>query len=188
MKIRALGIVLLGSLAAASMPASATDLSYDYAELRFVNTEIGSADGDGLKLGGSYEINPNWLILGSYSMLDFDGNVDTTALEIGGGYVHRYNQQIDFVGTIRVVRATVDFQGGDDDETGFALSGGIRGRITPNLEGRASINYFNVDETDTFFELGGDYYFNDQFSAGATLEAGGDADTLTLGVRWFFGN
>ncbi len=174
--------------AATAIPAEATELSYNYVELRFVDTEIGSADGDGLRLNGSFEMTEEWLLVGGYTNLDFDGNVETSALEIGAGYVHRYSPRLDIVGYGKLVRAEVDFTGGDDDDTGISLAGGVRGTFTPQFEGRATINYFNVDETDTFFEVGADYYITDQFSAGGTLEFGGDADTLTLGVRWFFAN
>lgn len=164
----------------------ASELSYNYAELRFVDTEIGAADGDGLRLNGSFELTGNWLLVGGYTTLDFDGGVDTSALEFGAGYVHRYSPRMDIVGYGKLVRTEVDTPFGDDDDTGISLAGGVRGSFTPEFEGRATVNYINVDETDTFFEIGGDYYFDDQFSAGATLEFGGDADTLTLGVRWFF--
>ena len=188
MKNRVWALIALGISGALSVPANASDLSYTYAELRFVDTEIGSQDGDGLRINGSFEITSNWLLVAGFTTLDFDNNVDTSALEVGAGYVYRYSPKMDIVGYGKVVRTEVDFTGGDDDDTGIALAGGVRGRITPELEGRATVNYINVDETDTFFELGGDYYFNPQFSAGATLEFGGDADSLTIGVRWFFGN
>lgn len=188
MKIRTWALVILAVGFGTGVPAAASDLSYNYAELRFVDTEIGSQDGDGLRVAGSFEISQNWLVVAGITALDFDNSVDTTALEIGAGYVHRYNPNLDIVGYAKVVRTDVDFPGGDDNDTGIALAGGVRGRITPQFEGRATVNYFNVDETDTFFELGGDFYITSQFSAGATLEFGGDADSLTLGVRWFFGN
>lgn len=182
--VRTTAATALLSLFAVS--ANASDLSYNYAELRFVDTEINSVDGDGFRLNGSFELTGNWLLVGGYSTLDFD-SADLSSLEIGGGYVHRYNQQMDFVGYAKLVRAEVDVNGGgSDDDTGIALAGGVRGTFAPQFEGRALLNYVNVDETDTYFEVGADYYFNEQFSAGATLEFGGDADSLTIGVRWFF--
>lgn len=188
MRIRAWALVIVGCCCSFGVPAIASDLSYTYAELRFVDTEIGNQDGDGLRVAGSFELTGNWLLVAGFTTLDFDGNVDTSALEVGAGYVYRYHPKFDIVGYGKIVRTEVDFTGGDDDDTGISLAGGIRGRFTPELEGRATVNYINVENTDTFFELGADYYFNRQFSAGATLEFGGDADALTLGVRWFFGN
>lgn len=188
MRMQAWVFAIVIGLFGASLPAAASDLSYNYAELRFVDTEIGSQDGDGLRIAGSFELAQNWLIVGGYTALDFDNNVDTGVLEIGGGYVHRYSPKLDIVGYAKLVRTDIDFPGGDDNDTGIALAGGVRGRISPQFEARATINYFNVDETDTFFEVGGDFYITNQFAAGATLEFGGDADSLTVGVRWFFGN
>ena len=179
-------LILAVALCGVAATANASDLSYSYAELRFVDTEIGNNDGDGLRINGSYELTGNWLLVGGFTTLDFDGDVETSALEIGAGYVHRYNPKLDIVGYGKVVRAEVDTNFGDDDETGIALAGGVRGSFTPQFEGRATINYINLDDSDTFFEIGGDFYITDQFSAGATLEFGGDADTLTVGVRWFF--
>ena len=51
---------LIAALSVASA-AFATDLSYDYAELRWVDTEVESVDGDGFQLGGSYEVADQWL-------------------------------------------------------------------------------------------------------------------------------
>ncbi len=176
----------IAGLAATS--AIASDLDYTYAELRFVDTEIDPADGDGIRLGGSYELQNNWLLVGEFSSLDFDFNVDLTTLAVGAGYVHRYNEKADLVGYARLIRAEIDTPFGDNSENGFSVSGGIRGSITPQFEARALLNHVNIEDSDTFIEVGGDYYFNDQISAGATLEFAGDADTLTIGVRWFFGN
>ena len=179
-----LAVVMAGAFA----PAQATELSYDYAELRFVDTEVGNLDGDGLRLAGSYQISGNWLLVGGFSSLDFDNNVDTTTFDIGAGYVYRYRPEFDLVGYARVVHTEVDAGPFEEDDTGIALAGGVRGLFTPEFEGRATVNYINVDDSDTFFEFGADYHFTPQFSVGATLDVGGDADTLTIGVRWFFGN
>lgn len=172
---------------AATAPATASDLDYNYAELRFVDTEIGSADGDGLRLAGSFELQDNWLLVADFSALDFDGGVDLTTFAVGAGYVHRYTEKLDIVGYAKLIRASIDTPFGDDDENGFSVAGGVRGSVTPQIEARALLTHINIDDSDTFIEVGGDYYFNKQFSAGATLEFAGDADTLTLGVRWFFG-
>ena len=191
MSVRASVISLATTLVvviAGVAPTQATELSYDYVELRFVDTEIGNLDGDGLRLAGSYQISGNWLLVGGFSSLDFDNDVDTTTFDIGAGYVYRYRPEFDLVGYARFVHTEVDAGPFEEDDTGIALAGGVRGLFTPAFEGRATVNYINVDDSDTFFEFGADYHFNPQFSAGATLDVGGDADSLTIGVRWFFGN
>ena len=168
--------------------AQAAELEYTYLELRVVDTEIGNLDGTGLRLNGSFNITDQWLLVGGVSTTDFDSNIDVTTLEIGAGYVYRYRQNLDLVGYGKVVNVDSDFPGGDADDTGISLAGGLRGLFTPQLEGRATVNYVNIDDADTFLEFGGDYHFTPAFSAGLTLEVGGDADSVTIGARWFFGN
>lgn len=160
-------------------------LSYDYAELRFVDREFdnSNADGDGLLLGGSLEIAPQVLITASYEDLEYNGGADASTLSIGGGYVHPLEEKIDLVGYASLIRTDID---GGGDDTGFGLAGGIRALVAPNVEARAFGNYVDVDNSDTFFELGADYWITEQFTAGLTVTIGGDADTITFGGRWYF--
>lgn len=178
--------LLMYGTAAAQTTArpSQSGLSYNYAELRFV--DVDSNGGDGFRFGGSYELNGPWLLLGAITALDFNSNVDSTLLELGGGYVWNYTDDFDLVGTLRLVRAEVDTPGGSANDTGFALSAGTRGLIAPQFEVRGSVNHINMDNSDTYLELAGDYYFTEQFSAGLSLEFAGDTDSLTIGARWFF--
>ena len=175
------------ALIALAAAAGATDLSYDYAELRWVDTEIESVDGDGFQLGGSYEVAEQWLVVADLTAVDFDFNIDITTFSVGAGYVVRYDERFDLVGYARLIRANADGPGGDNNENGYSIAAGTRAKPIENVELRAFLNHVDVFERDTFIELGGDYYFDPRFSVGATLQFAGDADTLTLGIRWFFG-
>jgi hypothetical protein len=159
------------------------DLSYTYAEVRFVDADN---DGDGFRLNGSVELNGPWILVGGFTSLDFDGDVETSLLELGAGYVFNYTADFDLFGTLRIARAEVDTPFGDDDETGFAFSAGTRGMLTRQFEIRGSVNHINLDNSDTYLELAGDYYFTDQLAAGLSLEFAGDTDVFTIGARWFF--
>ena len=179
-------VLILQSTAMAQsvQKARAGDLNYNFAELRFV--DVDESDGDGIRLAGSYRLNEEWILVGGLTEVDFDFDVDSTVLEIGGGYVWNYSEDFDLVSTVRYVRVDVDTPIGDFDDSGFALSSGIRGFIAPQLEIRGSANYIDVDDSDTFIELAGDYYFTDQISAGISLELAGDADVFSIGARWYF--
>ena len=182
-----LSFAAIAAMTGFALTAQAADVKYDYAELRFVDTEIGSVDGDGFKIGGSFRLTEEWFLLGSYSNLDFDFGIDGSLLEFGGGYIYPNSDNVDLVAIAKIIRADIDAGSGvDADETGFGLAGGIRTMFTPQIEGRAFANYVDVDDSDTFLELAGDYHFNEQLSAGISLEVLGDADTLTFGVRWYF--
>jgi len=161
-----------------------SDLSYSFAELRFV--DVDTSGGDGFRLAGSYELDGQWILVGALTALDFNNNVDSTLLEVGGGYVWNYSDDFDLVSTLRLVRAEVDTPGGDADDSGFAFSAGARGLLAPQFEVRGSVNHINLDNSDTYLQIAGDYYFTDQISAGVSLDFAGDTDSFSLGVRWFF--
>lgn len=179
----ALGILLIQGTALAQAPAQSS-VSYNFAELRFVDLDVGG--GDGFELNGSYRVSGNWLVVGGITSLDFNNNVESTTLEVGGGYVWPYRDTWDFVANARVVRVDVDTPGGGGDDTGIGLLGGIRGLITPSFEVRGAVNHINLDNSDTYLELAGDYYFTPNFVAGLSVELAGDVDALTLGARWYF--
>ncbi len=178
---------LLSMSCACFASAAGTDVSYDYVEFRYVDAEISGLDGDGFQISGSYAVQGNWFVQGSFSTLGFDFDVDVTQFDVGGGYVWPQAQNYDLYALGSIVRATVDTSLGDDSETGFRVGGGVRSRITSKFEGRAELNYVDAGDSDTFVRLAGDYYFNDQFAAGLSIDLGGDADSFSIGGRYFFG-
>ncbi len=183
-------LILLAGLLVQSVAIAQTaqqqraDLNYNYAELRFVDVDV--SGGDGIRFNGSYDLQNNWLIVGGITSLDFNNNVDSTVLELGAGYVWHNSEDFDLVSTLRFVNADFDTPGGGQDDNGFALSAGARGLLTPEFEIRGSVNHINLDNSDTYLELAGDYYFSRQLSAGLSLEFAGDTDVITIGARWFF--
>lgn len=172
---------------------SAAELSYDYLELRFVDSEIDAGvndiDGDGIKIGGSYQIADNVHTFGSYQTLDFNG-IDLNAFEIGAGYMTSIAPSTDFVARIAYINGEVETGIGNVDDSGFSLAAGFRRMLRPDVEARAFINHVDLDESggETSLELAGDYFFNDQFAAGLSLEFGDDATSWTIGGRYFFGS
>jgi len=178
------GLLLQNIAIAQTVEIKPVGLSYSYAEMRFVDVDF--RGGDGLRFNGSYELNSNWLIVGGLTTLDFNNDVDSTLLELGGGYVWHYSEDFDLVSTLRIVRSEIDNGGVDVDDTGFAFSAGVRGLLAPQFEIRGSVNHINLDDSDTYLEFAGDYFFTEQFSAGASVEFAGDTDAFTIGVRWSF--
>lgn len=180
-----LAALLLHGVALAQSPQQSNfAVSYNYLELRFVDVDVNS--GDGLSFKGSYQLPSNWLILGGITSLDFNNNVDGTFIEIGTGYVWEFRPDFDLFTTLSYVNADFDTPGGGADDDGLAFSAGTRGMIAPQFEVRGSVNHINLDDSDTYLELAGDYYFTRQFAAGLSLEFGGDADAITVGGRWYF--
>lgn len=187
-------VAVLAGLLLVAGNAAAAELDYNYAELRYVDTELDAGpfdvDGDGFKIGGSLELAQSVHLFGSFQTLDFGSGVDVSAFEVGGGYAMPLNNGADLVGRLSYIDGEIDTGGGGDlDDSGFGFSAGLRNMFTPQIEGRAFVNYVDLDESgdEVSFELAGDYFLNEQVALGASLELGDDVTTWTLGARWFFG-
>jgi len=181
--------VALALLAGTTMAA---EHSYDYAELRYVHSEIdgfGDVDGDGLELAGSMEIHDNVHLFGSYEMLDFDDNVDSSFLEIGAGYMMPIAAGADIVARLSYITGEFDVGPASFDDDGFGLSAGVRKTFAEEFEGRVFLKHVDLDESSdtTSIEVAGDYFFNDQWAAGLSLEFGDDETIFTIGGRYYFG-
>lgn len=171
----------------------AEDVSYDYVRLNYVNTELDlgpvDVDGDGLELDGSFSFaQKRAFAFGTYSDVEFDGDVDASRLDLGGGYRHAIRPRIDLVGRVGYTRTDVSASGVDADDDGLLFSGGVRSRMTNKIEGRAALNYRMMDESDnnTEFEFGGDYYVTERISVAAALCLGDDMTTWSFGGRYAF--
>jgi hypothetical protein len=175
--------------------AAAAELDYNYAELRYIETELDAGpvdvDGDGFEIGGSLELAQSVHIFGNFQTLDFGSGIDVSAFEIGGGYAMPLNTGTDLVARLSYIDGEIDTPGpgGDADDSGFGFSAGARRMFTPKVEGRAFVNYVDLDESgdEVSFEIAGDYFLNDQIALGASLELGDDVTSWTIGARWFFG-
>jgi hypothetical protein len=191
-----LGQTVAGTIAASLAligSAAAAELDYNYAELRYIDTELDvgpfDRDGDGFEIGGSLELAQSVHLFGDFRTLDFGSGIDVSAFEIGGGYAMPLNNLTDLVARLSYIDGEIDFPGGDADDSGFGFSAGARSMFTPRIEGRAFVNYVDLDESgdEVSFELAGDYFLNDQIALGASLELGDDVTSWTIGARWFFG-
>ncbi len=161
------------------------DLGYTYAEFRFV--DIDKRAGDGFQLNGSYQLTGNWILVGGVTAVSFNNNVDSTLLEVGGGYVLPFRERLDLVTTLRFVSGESDVPGGRVDDQGFGISTGLRSRTDSKFEFRGLVNHINMEhDQDTHVELAADYFFTPRIAAGASVKFAGDADSFTIGARWFF--
>jgi hypothetical protein len=173
--------------------AIAAELNYTYGELRYIDTELDAGpfdrDGDGFQIGGSLELAQSVHIFGNFQTLDFGSRIDVWSFQIGGGYAMPLNNGADLVARLSYIDGEIDTPGGDVDDSGFGFSAGVRNMLTPQIEGRAFVNYVDLDESgdETSFELAGDYFVNDEIALGISLELGEDVTTWTLGARWYFG-
>ncbi len=185
MKILFLIACILIQGTAVAQEEESNDLRYTYAEFRFV--DIDKRSGDGFQVNGSYQLKGNWILVGGVTAVSFNNNVDSTLLEFGGGYVLPFRDRMDLVSTLRFVSGESDVPGGRVDDQGFGVSIGLRSRVDSKFEFRGLVNHINMEhDKDTHVELAGDYYITRNVAAGASVKFAGDADSFTIGARWFF--
>jgi len=153
-------LLALTLLAALPFAASAADgVSYNYVEAGYAATNTDAGDADGWAINGSGAIAPNFHIFGGYSGQttdDFDiapgvraPGVDVDQWRAGIGYNRAISTQADLVTRVAYENASVE---GGDDLKGWSVEAGVRGALTPNLEGYALAGYEDGDQYD------GDFY------------------------------
>ena len=181
---------VLGTASLLAMPAIGNaEFNYTSVEFSFVDveTDIGpfDVDGDGFRIGGTYPVGQSFFIGGEYEDYDFDFGVDGEVLEIGGGYFHSLNEDLDFVATFSFLDAEVSAGNASADDDGLAIGGGIRSRLSDTIEVDALLKFVDMDagDSDTGIELRGRYYFSDGFAVQAGAEFGNDFETLSIGIR-----
>ena len=178
----AVSLLLAIGMGATSVQAS--DVKYNYIEGRYIlDAEAdNNVDGDGFQLGGSFRIANDFYLIGSYQSLDLDFNNDIDTLKVGAGYILPIHDKWDANFSLSLVNSDTN----NNDDSGFAVSAGVRGMLTPKIEGRASVNYIDVNNSDTYITLGGDYFVLRNLSVGVEADVSGDLDTVSIGARYFF--
>lgn len=183
-------MIYLGSVLCSLAPSAVlADLRYNAFDANFVDIEIDSGrtnvDGDGIELGGSYELNDKFFLLGRWQDQDLDFGIDGRVLEIGAGLHHPLSETMDFVGTLSYLDTELDAGNLSADDSGLAIGGGIRARVAEAVEIDASLKLIDFDDSgsDTGVTLGGRYYFSDTMAVGVGLDFSDDADTLRIGFR-----
>ena len=177
----------------AATPALAEDLSYDYVEIRYLDTEIDAGgfcdiDGKGFEIGGSLAIADNWHVFGGFQSLGFDFDVDGKSFEIGAGYMQPIAPAADVVARVSYVDGEIDTAFGDADDSGFGIALGVRQAFGPSLEGSAFVKHVNLDESgnETSLALLGEVFPSEELAIGLTLEFGDDTTTWGIGARYYF--
>jgi Outer membrane protein beta-barrel domain len=200
---RTLLSLAVASLACLPVASHAGDISYSYAEIAYVSTDIDDFDEtfDGFALGGSVEVAENFFLFGSYTDQsgDFDdldfGNVDidVTGWTIGGGYAYPVSDTMDLVGRLAYVSTELEASAFDNsgsvDDDGYSLGAGLRAMPIKQLEIEGDITYVDLSDTgdSTTFGIAGRYYFVPQFAVGVAAGFGDDSTSYGVSARWNFG-
>lgn len=177
-------------------PVMAETPSYNYGQLVYQRVDLDddfglNVDGDGLGIGGSFEIAPNWHIAGGYSSTEFDFGVDLNQLQVGAGYHADISPTTSFYADLSWVTAEIDtgtFGSVDDDGIGITI--GLRSNLSPQVELEGSLSYVDLDDSGDNTSIGAAawYKLNETFALGLIANADDDVVGYGIGARMYFGN
>ena len=199
MHSKLLSAMVAASLALPLAAAAGDNVTYSYADLAYVTTDIDGVneDLDGFALRGSYEVTDQAFLFGSYTDQSAESggaDVDYATFTLGGGYAWSLSDRTDMYGKLGYVSSEVEVSvpglgGFSVDDNGFLLGFGLRGRVAQQFELEGAVNYTDYSDSgdDTSLGAAARWFFTDQFSAFAEGEFGDDVTTYGIGMRWNFG-
>lgn len=174
-------IAAIAALGFGAQAASAQGFSYNLIE----GSLISGDDYDGFGVSGSMAFTQDIFGLASIDAIELDGSgVDGSLLSIGAGYRIAINQALDVFATASLKRVKFD---GFDDDMGFGLGVGLRGRLIERLELQGGLEYVDVNDSDTTIQVGGRWYFTPNFAAGVDFSDNDAGSALRFVARYDFG-
>ncbi|MBJ2138523.1 outer membrane beta-barrel protein [Paraglaciecola chathamensis] len=176
--------------------AYAASPSWDFVQGGYVQADIedaGDFEPKGFELRGFKSFGENFFLMGSYSSLSEDEmgvDVELDQASVGIGYHYGVTANTDFFAALSYEYADVSVDAGfaedDFDDNGYGVSAGVRSMVTKAVELRGVIHYVNVEEDDTAFELGADYFVTPKFAVGASYTIADDVDLFGISARYNF--
>ena len=187
--------ILASIFGALSLNAFAASPSYDFVKVGYVQADIedaGDFEPTGFQIQGFKSLNENVYLTGRYGQLgeDVSGvDIDLDYASAGVGYRYGLTQNTDFFGEVTYEYVNLDIEldsiSGEDDN-GYGITAGIRSMLSEQFELRGAIRYIDIEDDETAFEIGADYFFTPQFSFGATYVIADDVDLLGVSARYTF--
>lgn len=164
------------------------NLSYTLGEVRLLAQDPdGGDDADGVSVGGSLLIHPDFFLSGALATVGSDDR-DTDSFRLGVGYRYAMSPRVDLLGIAGLIRVDTDFGNGrDDDDFGPTLTGGARAALTHALEVGGYLNYVEVfGDGDLGIAGEGLYHLTPNFSLLAGIGLSDDDREANIGARWNF--
>ncbi len=185
MKKSLLSIALLSSLATGY--ASAEEPSFNYVEGGYSDIE----ESDGFIVRGSFELNENIYITGSYNDVtddEFDTDIDLSLTTLGVGYKTLLSDTTALYAEINYIDAEVDTDFGSASEDGHKAAIGVRSMVTDSTEIYSEIaNANRLDFTETILTVGAKQYFTDNIGLFAEYSRNDfETDAYNVGVSFKF--
>ncbi len=163
--------------AGVSLAAPATTLPYSFIDVDLVSVDTGGGSETGISVDGSLGFTD--MFYGVASISDID---TLTTISVGGGLHGALGPRLHIFGELQFL----SMDAGAASDTGYILSGGLRGEATSQLELYGRIDHVDIfGGTDDSLTIGGVYYF-DRIGIGASFTSNDTADAVSIGLRFTF--
>jgi hypothetical protein len=194
--MKKLSLVVFGLLAATTVFAQTSPLSYDYVGASLGTGDIYDDDFSFYGVNASYAINDMFFVKGSYydGATDDDikfgpraGKVEQSGYDFGAGFHTPLNQALDLVVAASFVATEAEVFGLSQDVDGYGVEGGLRLQATERLELNLLAAYLDQeDESETGYIASAFYFLTPAFSVGVVYTDNDAADTAAANVRFHF--
>lgn len=188
----AVATALFAVAGAAAANESSGGPTYTYAEVGYLNLDVdGGGSLDGLRIGGSIAINPEFHILADYLRVS-DGPLMLDGTTLAAGFNMPLSGTTDFVARLGWVRAGAEFDMGaplgtlSDSDDGWMVQAGLRSMVSSELELNAFVTHTDVAGSDTAFSIGAVYSFTHAFGVFGNAEFADGGTLASVGVRFSF--
>lgn len=188
-------VFMMGLVAMLSAPAAfAADMPAGSIAGYLTSVDVGGPDGTGLGIRGWASVNGPWFVHGELEAVTVEegpAEADLQQLRIGGGLTSALNKN-----AMWLAKAEFIDLGGDFDQSGFGIHGGVILQATPALGFLATLGYLTTDDTDGLeVNFGGKLAFTKEWSGVldyrtymGEVDGGGDfdIDEIRIGAAFTF--
>ena len=171
-------------------PVRDNGFSYTYGQFGYDNWDYDNGpDVDVLSGEGSFALDEHLFLRGGASFYDGDydspgsDDVDGNRLYVGAGFHTPLQRGLDLVGTADVIRDDNDF---NDEEWGYAVSGGLRHQTTEMLELSGGVLYEDIYDGNFGVYGQGLVNLTRTWDVGARVAFTDDSDNIGLFGRYNF--
>ena len=169
--------------------AHAASLTYTNVDVAIISSDLDDADlsGSGVLVRGSYEFYENFFAHALVSDIGYDHSVDGFLWGIGAGGHWPITSALDLVGKLTFLHQDLDFRGGNNSESGYALEATARGFVVDKLEVEGGVRHSHLEDTGNNSGLIGEarYFFTPRIAGGVLVQVGDDT-TFGANVRFTF--
>lgn len=172
----------LASIVALAFAAGAqANIKWDYVGAGY--TDMGS---DGPYIEGSFRVDNNWVVDGSYTRLS-EGQFDANLVRVGAKYLTGF--KLDFSPTTQTyVLAGIENASGDADDTGGYGGVGIRHPLTAQVELYSEATYHSIGDNYGSLAGGIAFYLSPDWAirSNIALNSGDTKNEFRFGMSYQF--